>query len=491
MRLRALVAVVATGFLMGIVPPVFAEVPLGPQGPQSVAGLAKRLSPAVVNISSSHHGASGHAVPRPQAPNGSGNGVDQGFDDGSSGGDQGAAAEDSESLGSGFIVSADGLVVTNNHVIEGSDQIQVFLADGSHWPATIVGTDTQTDIAVLRIDARHKLPFVEFDDSDTAEVGDWVMAIGNPFGLGGTVTLGIVSARNRDIQSGPYDSYIQTDASINQGNSGGPLFDMNGKVVGINTAIVAEGGASLGIGFAIPGNLAKPVVDQLVQYGETRRGWLGVGIQDVTDDIAASLGRTDTHGAMVTDVTKTGPADGVLDEGDIILDFDGKEVDTMHDLPRLVAETAVGKLVPVKVLRDGSELVLAVTLGRLKDSDGKVVKSSQNSVTPKAPLHSAATLAELLGFELAPIDAAKRKAYALPDSAEGLVITSVKAGSDADTSGLTPGLVIAAVNGQGVAKTADVQAIVDAARKAGRTAVLLRVVDPAGAGRFIGVKLTD
>ena len=460
------------------------------QGPQSVAGLAKRLSPSVVNISSSHHVAGGHGVPRPGTPSGPSNdGGAQGFDDGSSGGDEGAAAEDTESLGSGFIVSADGLVVTNNHVIEGADQIQVYLADGSHLPATIVGADTQTDIAVLRINAKHKLPFVTFDDSDAAEVGDWVMAIGNPFGLGGTVTLGIVSARDRDIQSGPYDSYIQTDASINQGNSGGPLFDMNGKVLGINTAIVAEGGSSLGIGFAIPGNLAKPVVDQLVQYGETRRGWLGVGIQDVTDDIAASLGRTDTHGAMITDVTKPGPADGVLDEGDIILDFDGKEVDTMHDLPRLVAETSVGKLVPVKVLRDGSELTLAVTLGRLKDGDSKTVRASQSTAAPKAT-PPGATLGDLLGFQLEPIDGARRKTYALPDSAYGLVITSVKAGSDADMSGLTPGLIVASVNGQLVAKTADVQAVVDAARKAGRTAVLLRVVDPAGAGRFIGVKFT-
>ena len=231
-------------------------------GPQSVAPLAVKLSPAVVNISSTHHGRPVTGA-RSKLPRGS---------DGEGGLDGPDPTQDSEALGSGFIVSADGLVVTNNHVIEGADQILVFLTDGTRWPAKVVGIDTATDLAVLRIDAKRPLPFVQFGDSDTAQVGDWVMAIGNPFGLGGTVTLGIVSARNRDIQSGPYDSYIQTDASINEGNSGGPLFDMDGKVVGINTAIIAEGGASLGIGFAIPGNLARPVVDQLVAYGENPSG---------------------------------------------------------------------------------------------------------------------------------------------------------------------------------------------------------------------------
>ena len=384
-------------------------------------------------------------------------------------------------------------MVTNNHVIDGADDIQIFLTDGSHYPAKVIGDDTKTDLAVLKIVAPKPLPFVEFGDSTAAQVGDWVMAIGNPFGLGGSVTLGIVSARNRDIQSGPYDSFIQTDASINQGNSGGPLFDMNGKVIGINTAIIAEGGASLGIGFAIPEDLAKPVVDQLVAYGETRRGWLGVGIQDVTDDIAASMGRTDTHGAMVTDVTKSGPADGVVEDGDIILSFDGKPIVTMHDLPRLVAETAVGKVVTLTVLRDGKEQKVSVTLKRLEDtqSPAKASKASPPPAKKPTPLSGTPTLSDLVGIKLGVLDAAARKTYGLQQSVQGLVITAVTQGSDADLKGLIPGLIVAEVNRHKVATLADVDGAVADARKAGRTAVLFKIIDPSGQARFIAVKFAS
>ena len=315
------------------------------KGPESVAPLAAQLSPAVVNIGTSRM-IGGGGMPFPEAPEGSP--LNEMFDDLNPNQGQGPEAmQEARSLGSGFIISADGLVVTNNHVVEGADEILVFLTDGTRLEAKLVGADTKADLAVLKVDAGHDLPFVEFGDSDSADVGDWVMAIGNPFGLGGSVSLGIVSARNRDIQSGPYDDFIQTDAAINQGNSGGPLFDMNGKVVGINTAIIARGGSSLGIGFAVPVNLALPVVEQLAEYGETRRGWLGVGIQDVTDQMAASLGRPNTYGAMVVDITKTGPADGVVHEGDIILDFNGRQIVKMRDLPRFVAVTAVGQKVKV------------------------------------------------------------------------------------------------------------------------------------------------
>ena len=464
-----------------------AEASEGLGGPKSVAALAARLSPAVVNISSSHHLPGGQGVPYPKAPDGTALNPNVGAD----GKDPGDTGDEAESLGSGFIISADVVIVTNNHVIDGADDIEIYLTDGSHLPAKVLGADSKTDLAVLKIEATHPLPFVEFGDSDTAEVGDWVMAIGNPFGLGGTVTLGIVSARNRDIQSGPYDSYLQTDASINQGNSGGPLFDMDGKVVGINTAIIAEGGSSLGIGFAIPSSLAKTVVDQLAQYGEARRGWLGVGIQDVTDDIAASLGRSDTHGAMVTDVTQSGPSDGVLKEGDIILDFDGKSVDTMHDLPRLVAETPVGKTVPLRVLRKGSEQVLSITVGRLHDTDeaqAKVSKGTPAAPAP-APQPNTLTLSDRLGFEMAPLDPAHRRTYGLADEVTGLVVVSVKSGTDAEDKGMQPGFVVTEANQQPVASLAEVQSIVDAARRAGRAAVLFKVVDPNGQGRFIGVKL--
>jgi serine protease Do len=485
---------IVAGLLMTIVlaAPVLPAVAEGPQGPQSVAGLASRLSPAVVNISSSHRLHNGSGEPFPKAPDGSP--LNQYFDDLNPNQGEGPdAMEEAESLGSGFIISADGLIVTNNHVIEGADSVLVYLTDGTRLTAKIVGEDTKTDLAVLRVTARHPLPFVEFGDSDTAQVGDWVMAIGNPFGLGGTVTLGIVSARNRDIQSGPYDSYIQTDASINQGNSGGPLFDMNGKVVGINTAIIARGGSSLGIGFAIPGNLANPVVQQLSQYGEARRGWLGVGIQDVTDDIAASIGRTDTHGAMVTDVTKAGPADGVLEEGDVILDFDGKAVDAMRDLPRLVAETAVGKAVDLDVVREGREQIIKVVLGRLQDSPAPAPKVGNLDAVPAptGPPHAGPkTLDDVLGLEIAPLDDLKRKAFELPNTIDGLVVTSVRDGSDAYQKGLLSGFVITEVNQQKVVTVADVQALVDAAQKAGRPAVLFKVIDPTGAGRFIAVRFS-
>ena len=324
-----------------------------PPGPQSVAPLASRLAPAVVNISS--------AIVAPKAAiaaataNGAATKSGKAGANSSDSGDGSDPMAGAESLGSGFLISADGLVVTNNHVIEGADSVLVYLTDGTRLPAKIIGEDSKTDLAVLKIVPRHPLPFVQFGDSDSAAVGDWVMAIGNPFGLGGTVTLGIVSARNRDIDEGPYDSFIQTDASINEGNSGGPLFDMDGKVIGINTAIIAQGEASLGIGFAIPANLASPVIDQLITYGVARRGWIGVDVEDMNEDIAASLGLSNPRGAIVTEVTKGGPADGLLVDGDIITSFDGQPVEQMHDLPRLVAGTSIGKSVPVKVVRDGKE----------------------------------------------------------------------------------------------------------------------------------------
>ncbi|MBL8597701.1 MAG: Do family serine endopeptidase [Devosia sp.] len=462
------------------------------KGPESVAPLAAQLSPAVVNIGTSRM-MGGGGLPFPEAPEGSP--LNEMFDDLNPNEGQGPEAiQEARSLGSGFIISADGLVVTNNHVVEGADEILVFLTDGTRLPAKLVGADTKADLAVLKVDAGHELPFVEFGDSDSADVGDWVMAIGNPFGLGGSVSLGIVSARNRDIQAGPYDDFIQTDAAINQGNSGGPLFDMDGKVVGINTAIIARGGSSLGIGFAVPVNLARPVVAQLAEFGETRRGWLGVGIQDVTDEMAASLGRPDTHGAMVVEVTETGPADGVVEEGDIILDFNGRPIVRMRDLPRFVAETAVGERVKVKVLREGKELMLDITLGRLEEGEKIIAAARQPDVaTPdpsaEPPAGVAPGLKEMLGLDVGPIDEQAREAFAIGEDAEGLVITDVVQGSDAERQGLLSGLVISEVNQQSVTTVAELTERVDAAKEAGRPAVLFKVTDPAGTSRFVAVKL--
>ena len=459
-------------------------------GPESVAKLAAQLSPAVVNIGSTRHFGS-NGQPFPKAPEGSP--LNDMFDDLNPNDGQGPdAMQEARSLGSGFIIKAEGLIVTNNHVIEGADDIQVFLTDGTRLPAKLVGADDKADLAVLKVEAGRDLPFVELGDSDSAEVGDWVMAIGNPFGLGGSVSLGIVSARNRDIQSGPYDDYIQTDAAINQGNSGGPLFDMDGKVVGINTAIIARGGSSLGIGFAVPVNLARPVVEQLAEYGETRRGWLGVGIQEVTAEIAGSLGRMNNNGALVVDVTKTGPADGVLKEGDLILEFNGKPLQKMRDLPRFVAETPVGSAVKVKVLRGGNEVTLDVTLGRLEVGE-QIVAANQapDTLTPDAetPVGPPPSLKDMLGVDIGPIDAAARKSFAIKDGVKGVVIVEVVKGSDAERQGLLSGLVVSEVNQQKVATVADVTEKVGAAKEAGRPAVLFKVTDPSGASRFVAVRL--
>jgi serine protease Do len=466
--------------------------PAWAKGPESVAPLVAKLSPAVVNIGTSRM-IGGGGMPFPEAPQGSP--LNEMFDDLNPNQGQGPEAmQEARSLGSGFLISADGLVVTNNHVVEGADEILVFLNDGTRLEAKLVGADTKADLAVLKVQSDHDLPFVELGDSDGAEVGDWVMAIGNPFGLGGSVSLGIVSARNRDIQSGPYDDFIQTDAAINQGNSGGPLFDMDGKVVGINTAIIARGGSSLGIGFAVPMNLARPVVEQLAEFGETRRGWLGVGIQDVTAEMAASLGRPNNYGAMVVDITKTGPADGVVLEGDIILDFNGKQIVKMRDLPRFVAETAVGRKVHVLVLREGKEMTLDITLGRLEEGEQIIAAARQpDAALPdpqgEPPAGVAPGLKELLGLDVGPIDGKARDAFAIGETAEGLVILEVVKGSDAERQGLLSGLVISEVNQQKVTTVAELTEKVDAANEAGRPAVLFKVTDPAGTSRFVAIKL--
>lgn len=486
--LRAAFLTIALGLAPVGAPAALAE------GPESVAGLAAVLSPAVVNIGTSRRVPGGRGVPFPNFPEGSP--LEELFDELNPNRGQGQQQmQEARSLGSGFIISADGFIVTNNHVIEGADQIEVFMTNGARLAARIVGSDDKTDLAVLKVDTDYELPFVEFGDSDTAVVGNWVMAIGNPFGLGGSVTLGIVSARNRDIQSGPYDQFIQTDASINQGNSGGPLFDMDGKVIGVNTAIIARGGSSLGIGFAVPGNLAKPVIDQLAEFGETRRGWLGVGIQEVTEDIASSLGRANTFGALVIDITPLGPSDGMIREGDIILEFDSKPIERMRDLPRVVAETEVGKAVPVKVLRDGTEELLEITLGRLEVGEQMIADAQQNVPTPALPeavdepAGPAPGLDALVGFDVAPLDEANRSEFAIDDAVDGVLVTTVIDGSDAYDKGFLPGLVIVEVNQKKVQTVGELNQLVGDAKEAGRPAVLFKVTDPTGASRFIAVKL--
>lgn len=481
----------------------FSQISVFALGPVSVAGLAKQLQGAVVNISSTRvMGANGE--PFPNAPPGSplGDLFDQ-LNPNQGEGDQ--AMGEARSLGSGFIVDATGLVVTNNHVIEGATEILVYTTEGERFSAELVGADEKTDLAVLRIKANHKFPFVSFGDSDTAEVGDWVMAIGNPFGLGGSVTLGIVSARNRDIQTGPYDNFIQTDAAINQGNSGGPLFDMDGKVVGINSAIISRSGGSLGIGFAVPANLARPVVEQLVKYGETRRGWLGVSIQDVTEDIATSLELSNTEGAMVVGVTTGGPAQGTLKEGDIILDFDGRPIRHMRDLPRYVALTPVGKDVIVRIVRAGRPEELTIQLGRLEDGEKLMAKQdaerfaqpdppAPDPLAPSEPdpTDSAArevSLRAMVGLDAGPLTSQRRRDFGFSTGVQGVVVTDVAQGSDAENKGIFPGLLIQEVNQQKVGSVDELVQLVGTAREAGRPAVLLKVADASGQSRFVAVRL--
>lgn len=359
--------------------------------PRSFADLSEILLPAVVNISSTTKvmAPTAEMPEMPEFPEGSPfNEFFKDFMERGMGG-QGQAMP-ATSLGSGFIIDAQkGLVVTNNHVVKDADQVRVILNDDTTLDAKIVGKDDKTDLAVLQVDpGKHKLSQVPFGDSDVMRVGDWVVAIGNPFGLGGTVTAGIISARQRDIHAGPYDDFIQTDASINKGNSGGPMFNLKGEVIGINTAIYSPSGGSVGIGFAIPSDLAKPVIDQIIKYGRTRRGWMGVKIQTITDDIAQSMGLKSTQGALVADVTKDGPAEEAkIKSGDIILEFNGQKLDAMRQLPRIVAETPIGEKVPVKILRGDQIMTLSLKIGELEkaEDDGLIEDASAEDAFPKIP----------------------------------------------------------------------------------------------------------
>lgn len=449
--------------------------------PDSFADLAARLLPAVVNISSSqtiqarNGGPGGPEVPLfpPGSP------FEQFFKDflnrnrphGQGDKDNAPAPERRlQSLGSGFIIDPSGLVVTNNHVIEGADQITVTLQDGTTMKATVVGRDETGDIALLRVKPDKPLPSVTFGDSDKERVGDWVLAIGNPFGLGGSVTAGIVSARGRNIHQGPYDDFIQTDAAINQGNSGGPLFDMDGQVIGMNTAIYSRSGGSVGIGFSIPSNMVKNVVAQLRDFGHPRRGWLGVRIQQVTPDIAESLGLKEPTGALVAGVNDGGPADKAhLRNGDIILKFNHEDVKDMHALPRIVAESEVGKTVPVVVWRNGKDVTLQATLAEKPDD---VQAASTQETKPKGPQQ---TEIAGLGMKLAPMSPDLRDKYQLNADQKGVVVTEVAPNGPAAERGLKTGDVILEVQQGEVSTPAEVQKRIEGVRKEDRKSVLMLI----------------
>ena len=446
--------------------------------PATFAELAEQVSPSVVNITTSTVIAS-RTGPQGVVPEGSP------FEDFFS--DDPGGERRSSALGSGFVISADGFIVTNNHVIEGADAIEIEFFPGEGQPsellpAELIGTDPNTDIAVLKVDYPTPLQFVDFGDSDGvgARVGDWVMAMGNPLGQGFSVSAGIVSARNRSLQ-GTYDDYIQTDAAINRGNSGGPLFNMDGDVIGVNTAILSPNGGSIGIGFAMSSAVVTNVVDQLQEFGETRRGWLGVRIQDVTADMVDAIdGLEEARGAMVTDVPPGPAEDAGMEAGDIILNFDGVAIADTRELVNIVGNSPVGKEVPVETLRNGEMIDLTVVLGRRETAEAVAFPSDE-------PDEAAPDTSNMLGMSLSEIS---------PDMAEelgveagaGLAILEVEEGSEAETKGLLAGDVITEAGQQKIAGIADFEARVEEAQEAGRKSLLL-LVRRDGAPRFVALGL--
>ena len=389
------------------------------------------------------------------------------------------------SLGSGFVVDEAGFVVTNNHVIAEADEIQVVFSDDRTYDAELIGRDSKTDLALLKIKGDEG-PFraVTFADSDHVRVGDWIIAIGNPFGLGSTVTAGIISARSRDIRAGPYDDFLQVDAPINRGNSGGPSFNLDGEVIGINTAIFSPSGGNVGIGFAIPSNLALPVIESLKEDGRVKRGWLGVRIQTVTDEIAESLGLDEAEGALVASVTPGGPAEAAsIEPGDVILEFDRKKIDRMRGLPRIVAETPIGKEVEVAIWRRGEEQAVEVTLGELPEEDELAALTEEGADTP-----SSAEI-ESLGLTVATLNEELRARYELSDDVSGVVIVDVLPGSSSGTD-LRPGDVIVEVGQEEVNSPPEVQAKVNQAQQENKKSVLL-LIDRQGDLRFVALRFPE
>lgn len=453
--------------------------------PESFAPLAKKVTGAVVNISAIQKDETARnddQQPFPfQFPPGSPfEEFFKQFQDRMGQGPQGPhRAEKRVALGSGFIIDKEGYVVTNNHVIDGASEVTVRLDDDESFPAKVVGTDPKTDLALLKIESDHNFPFVSFGDSDKAEVGDWVMAVGNPFGLGGTVTAGIVSARGRNIDSGPYDDFLQVDASINKGNSGGPLFNTDGQVIGINSAIYSPNGGSVGIGFSIPSNLAKPVLAALREHGSVERGWLGVQIQPVTQDIAHALGLPEAKGAIIADVTNDSPARKAgLKKGDVILQVNGKPVDDGRALARMVANLGVGTKAELGVWRDGSEKTIGFTTGKLPTQD-QVAAAGNENATPGA------VESKELGAELAALTPQTRARYGIDDETSGVLVLDVQ---KPDPSGLLPGDVIKQVGQESVTGPHDLEKAIARAKDDGSRAVLL-LVTRQGADLFVGVKL--
>jgi len=440
--------------------------------PNSFADLAEKLMPSVVNISTTQTVIT-NVNPFPfEFPPGSP--FEDMFKEFGTPQKRKASA-----LGSGFIIDSKGIVVTNNHVIKGAEDIIVRVEEDKEYKAKVLGSDPLSDIAVLKIESKEKFIPVKFGNSDKARIGDWVIAIGNPFGLGGTVTSGIISARNRDIGLTRYEDYIQTDASINVGNSGGPLFDMNGDVIGINTAILGQSG-SIGIGFAIPSNSAKKVINQLIEFGETKRGWLGVRIQIVTKEIADVEKLDKPRGALVASVAEGGPSDKAgIKSGDIILEFNGVLINEMKELPKIVAQTEVGKTVNVKIWRNKKEIVKKINLGRLETSEdfakAKEIEKPKNSQI------------ETLKINVRPVEKIDIDERNLPKNTKGLVITKID--NDSPVNYLNVGNIIVEAQKKAIKTVGDLEIAISAAMKSSEKTLLIVVYNNQNQKRYIGVKL--
>jgi serine protease Do len=453
--------------------------PTGQERPQSFSNLAEQVSPAVVNITTRTQIAR-DAEDGPMVPEGSP--FEDFFRDFQDRREDGMPSRRNSALGSGFVISEDGYIVTNNHVIEGADEIMIEFYPGEGQPserleAEVVGTDPNTDIALLKVEPEGTLRYVEFGDSDASRVGDWVMAMGNPLGQGFSVSAGIVSAKSRELR-GTYDDYIQTDAAINRGNSGGPLFNMDGEVIGVNTAILSPNGGSIGIGFAMSAEVVTNVVSQLQEFGETRRGWLGVRIQNVTDDVAEAIGLDTARGALVTDVPEGPSQEAGVESGDVIVSFDGREVQDSGELVRVVGNTEVGKAVAITVFRDGEEVELEITLGRREEAEA-IPAAAEAPEVPEG---------EVLGMTVAPITDEMREEMELDESLAGLVVLDVPDESEAFEKNVRPGDVITEAGQGEVTSIADLEERIEAAREAGRRSILL-LIRREGAPRFVALSL--
>jgi len=456
---------------------VFANPLTAKPVPDSFADLAEKLMPSVVNISTTQTiKTSNNQLPFQFPP---GSPFEEMFKDFNQ-----PTERKASSLGSGFIVNKNGTIITNNHVINNAEDIVVRVGD-KEYEAKVLGADPYSDLAVLKIDTNEKFTPVKFGNSDKARVGDWVVAIGNPFGLGGTVTSGIISARNRDINLTRYDDFIQTDASINQGNSGGPLFNLDGDVIGINTAIIAPGqSGSIGIGFAIPANAASAVIDQLIKYGETKRGWLGVRIQEVTKEIADVENLKNTEGALIASVGEKSPAaKSGLKPGDIILKFDGKKIDTMRELPKLVSRTEVGKLVELEVWRNKKLIIKKLTLGRLESSEDFKAENKKNKPETKTK----DTKIETLKIKVRDINAKDIKDRNLEKNLKGVVITEISAKSVV-AGMLREGDIIFEVQKNKISSAKELNSLIESIYKKGEQTLLLTIINSNNQRRYLGVK---